>query len=122
MFDRRPRRDVIEVVGGSRDRGVAELLGDDADVHALFAKLGGVCVAQAVGVHALGDAGTTGQFGQPPPNMAGDTGTLTVAAETGFSPRRPLVHVRALSSNKTTPQSRGVAFELPESNPLRTIG
>ncbi len=47
---------MIEVAGGRGDAGVAELAGDDGDVHALGAELGGVGVAEAVGADALVDA------------------------------------------------------------------
>ena len=48
---------MVEVPGGSGDAAVAELAGNDADVDALGAELGGVGVAESVGVDALVDPG-----------------------------------------------------------------
>ncbi len=48
---------MIQVTGGRRDAPVAELLGDDAAVHALGPELGGVGVPKPVGVDALLDPG-----------------------------------------------------------------
>ena len=60
MPDPRPHRldhllrcNVVEIVGGRGDAPMAELLGDDPDVHALDPQLGGVGVAKAVGVDPL---------------------------------------------------------------------
>ena len=60
-FDDGGRCDVVEVAGGGGDAGVAELAGDDGDVDAFGAELGGVGVAEAVGVDALLDAGPDGE-------------------------------------------------------------
>ncbi len=47
--------DVVEVAGGRGDARVAELAGDDGDVHALGPELGGVRMAEAVGMHSRVD-------------------------------------------------------------------
>ena len=54
-------REVVEVAGGGVDAGVAELAGDDGDVDAFGAELGGVGVAEAMGVDALLDARPGGE-------------------------------------------------------------
>ena len=54
-FNGGSRREVAEVAGGGGDTGVAELAGDDGDVDAFGPKLGGVRVAETVGVDALVD-------------------------------------------------------------------
>ena len=48
---------MIQVLSRRRDGPIAQLLRDDADVHAFGAELGGVRVPEAVGVNALLDAG-----------------------------------------------------------------
>jgi hypothetical protein len=48
---------VVEIAGGGGDAGVAELAGDDGDVDAFGAELGGVRVADPVGVDTPLDAG-----------------------------------------------------------------
>ena len=60
-FDDGSGREVVEVACGSGDAGVAELAGDDGDVHAFGAELGGVGVAEAVGVDASVDARPGGE-------------------------------------------------------------
>ena len=47
---------MVEIPGCRGDAAVAELAGDDADVHTLGAELGSVGMAEAVGVDALVDS------------------------------------------------------------------
>ena len=47
---------MVEVAGGGGDAAVSELAGDDANVHALGTQLGGVGMAESVGVDAFVDA------------------------------------------------------------------
>jgi hypothetical protein len=70
-FDDGGGGEVVEVAGGRCDRGVAELLGDDGDVDAFGAELGGVGVAEAVGVDAFVDAGPAGEALQHDPDVGG---------------------------------------------------
>ena len=62
---------MVEVAGRCRDAGMAELAGDDGDVHPFSAELGGVGVAQAVGVDPLFDARPSGKAFEHDPDVCG---------------------------------------------------
>ena len=55
---------MIQIPRRRRDGLMAQLLRDDADVHAFGAELGGVRVPEAVGLDSLLDAGLARQSGQ----------------------------------------------------------
>ena len=62
--DDRCWRNMIQIPRRRRDGLMAQLLRDDADVHAFGAELGGVRVPEAVGLDSLLDAGLARQSGQ----------------------------------------------------------
>ena len=73
---------MVKVAGRRGDAGVAELLGDDADVDALGAKLGGMRVPQAMSVDVLLDAGPDRKAGQQTPDVGlGDPGPVQAAED-----------------------------------------
>lgn len=74
-------REVVEVVDGGEDAAVAELPRDDGDVDAFGAELGGVGVAEAVGVDALGDAGASSERGEHAADGGGGDGATGPRAE-----------------------------------------
>jgi len=63
-------REVVEVSGGGGDAAMAELAGDDGDVDALGAELGGVGVAESVGVDALVDTGPGAETFEHDPDVS----------------------------------------------------
>jgi len=69
-FNHRSWRKVVEVAGGGGDGGVAELFGDDADVHAFGAELRGVGVTKSVRMDTLVDTGPGGQAFEQPPDVS----------------------------------------------------
>ena len=79
--------DVVEVASGGRDAGVAELAGDDSDVYAFGAELGGVRVAEAVGVDALVDACPGRQAFEQNTDVGGSHRVTLERAEDGVAAR-----------------------------------
>ena len=82
------RGDVAQVAVGRGKRALAELLLDDVGRHALGRELGGVGVAQAVGVDALLDAGLAGEAGEQPAEVGGIEWLASKRAE-DRAPREP---------------------------------
>ncbi len=80
-----PGRDVVEVAGGGGDAGVAELAGDNGDVDAFGAELGGMRVAEAVGVDAFVDAGPGGEAFEHDANVGGGHRASAERAEDGVA-------------------------------------
>ena len=60
---------MVEVSGGGGDAAVSELAGDDADVDAFGPELGGVGVAESVGVDPLVDSGPGAQTFEHDPDV-----------------------------------------------------
>ena len=84
-FDNGPWRDVVEVAGGSGDAGVAELAGDDGDIHAFSAELGGVRLAEAVSVDAFFDVGPGGEAFEHDTDVGGGHWAAAERAEHGVA-------------------------------------
>jgi hypothetical protein len=86
----RHRSDVVQVADGRGNRGVAELLGNDPDIHPLGAQLGGVGVAEAVGVDPLGDPRLGSELAHQPPDVGPPQFAAgAVAEQRGLRLRRP---------------------------------
>ena len=79
------RESLSWIAGGGGDAGVAELAGDDGDVYAFGAELGGVRVAEAVGVDALVDAGPGGEAFEHDADVGGGHRVAAERAENGVA-------------------------------------
>lgn len=106
---------------------MAELAADDADVHALGAELGGVRVAEAVGVDPLGDPGPLGQAWQEHARVGRAEGAAVQAAEDrgpGVDPAGP-AHMEPRAHEDERPgvhPHRAGAAALPAQHPHGSVG
>ena len=77
----RQRCNVIQVSGGCRDTGVAQLLADDSDIHPFRAKLGRMGMSEAMGVYSFQNARFLGKLRKPAPHKTINEGSASSRAE-----------------------------------------
>jgi len=100
------RRDVAQVAVSHRQRRVTQRVTDHVDRGPLPGQLGGVGVAEAVGVHPPVDPRLGGQARQQPPDVA----AVDPSALKGAEDRRPGAGRQFLAAVDPPGQQRGGLF------------